>query len=192
MQVQSLGQEDALETGTPAHSSIVAWVISWTEEPGGLQSVGSQKESDTVQQLKDNNNILSVGYILGMELLDCMITLFMRNSQIFFRSGCTILLSWPESWPMHSYQRCVGCYVRTSLPTLATVGFYCSILMGVAWYLVVSVCIWLMTNNVELLFVCLLVICISSLDKVTEIFCVSKIRLFLLLSYRSSLCTLDI
>jgi len=192
MQVQSLGQEDALETGTPAHSSIVAWVISWTEEPGGLQSVGSQKESDTVQQLKDNNNILSVGYILGVELLDCMITLFMRNSQIFFRSGCTILLSWPESWPTHSYQRCVGCYVRTSLPTLATVRFYCSILMGVAWYLVVSVCIWLMTNNVELLFVCLLVICISSLDKVTEIFCVSKIRLFLLLSYRSSLYTLDI
>ena len=99
MQVQSLGQEDALEKGTPAHSSIVAWVISWTEEPGGLQSMGSQKESDTVQRLKDNNNILSVGYILGVELLDCTITLFMRNSQIFFCSGCTILLSWPESWP---------------------------------------------------------------------------------------------
>ena len=35
-QVQSLGQEDPLEKGMVAHSSILAWEISWTEEPGGL------------------------------------------------------------------------------------------------------------------------------------------------------------
>ena len=42
-QVQSLGQEDPLEDGMATHSSILAWRILWTEEPGGLQSMGSQK-----------------------------------------------------------------------------------------------------------------------------------------------------
>ena len=45
-QVQSLGLEDPLEEGMATHSSILAWRIPWTEEPGGLQSMGSQ-ESDT-------------------------------------------------------------------------------------------------------------------------------------------------
>ena len=40
--VQSLGREDALEKGMATHSSILAWRISWTEEPGGLQSMESQ------------------------------------------------------------------------------------------------------------------------------------------------------
>ena len=41
--VQSLGQEYPLEKGTATHSSILAWKIPWTEEPGGLQSMGSQR-----------------------------------------------------------------------------------------------------------------------------------------------------
>ena len=41
-QVQSLGLEDPLEEGMATHSSILAWRIPWTEEPGGLQSIGSQ------------------------------------------------------------------------------------------------------------------------------------------------------
>ena len=40
--VQSLGWEDPLEKGMATHSSILAWRILWTEEPGGLQSMGSQ------------------------------------------------------------------------------------------------------------------------------------------------------
>ena len=43
MWVQSLGQEHPLEEGMATHSSILAWEISWTEDPGGLQSMGSQK-----------------------------------------------------------------------------------------------------------------------------------------------------
>ena len=39
-QVQSLGGEDPLEKGTATRSSILAWRIAWTEEPGGLQSLG--------------------------------------------------------------------------------------------------------------------------------------------------------
>ena len=41
--VQFLGWEDLLEEGMATHSSILAWRISWTEEPGGLQSMGSQR-----------------------------------------------------------------------------------------------------------------------------------------------------
>ena len=40
-QVQSLGQKDPLENGMATYSSILAWRIPWTEEPGGLQSMGS-------------------------------------------------------------------------------------------------------------------------------------------------------
>ena len=42
-QVWSLGREDPLEKGMATHSSILAWRIPWTEEPGGLQSMGSQR-----------------------------------------------------------------------------------------------------------------------------------------------------
>ena len=41
--VRSLGWEDPLEEGMATHSSILAWRIPWTEEPGGLQSMGSQR-----------------------------------------------------------------------------------------------------------------------------------------------------
>ena len=40
---QSLGWEDPLEKEMATHASILAWEILWTEEPGGLQSIGSQK-----------------------------------------------------------------------------------------------------------------------------------------------------
>ena len=43
MQVQSLGWEDLLEEEMATHASILAWEIPWTEEPGGLQSMGSQR-----------------------------------------------------------------------------------------------------------------------------------------------------
>ena len=47
-QVQSLGQEDPQEKGMATHSSILAWRIPWTEEPGRLQSMGAQ-ELDTIR-----------------------------------------------------------------------------------------------------------------------------------------------
>ena len=47
--VQSLSREDPLEKGMVAHSSILAWRISWTEEPGRLRSIGSQSR----KQLRD-------------------------------------------------------------------------------------------------------------------------------------------
>ena len=50
-EVRSLGWEDPLEEGMTTHSSILAWRIPWTEEPGGLCSPWGGKESDTIEQL---------------------------------------------------------------------------------------------------------------------------------------------
>ena len=48
MQVQSLGQEDPLEEDMATHSSILAWSIPWIQEPGGLQTIGSQRDRTEV------------------------------------------------------------------------------------------------------------------------------------------------
>ena len=51
MQIQSLGQKDPLEEEMANHSTILAWEIPWTEEPVGLQSIGSQKSQTQVRRL---------------------------------------------------------------------------------------------------------------------------------------------
>ena len=49
--VPFLGQKGPLEKKMATHSSVLAWTIPWTEEPGGLQSMGVTKESDMTEQL---------------------------------------------------------------------------------------------------------------------------------------------
>ena len=61
--VRSLGQEDPLEREMATHSSILAWRIPWTEEPGGLQFMQSQ-ELDTTSQLNHHHACL------GRQILD--------------------------------------------------------------------------------------------------------------------------
>ena len=61
MQVRSLGQEDHLENEMATHSSILAWRIPWTEETGGLQSMGS-KESDMTKETAHTQYSLSTCY----------------------------------------------------------------------------------------------------------------------------------
>ena len=56
--VQFLGREDPLEKEMATHSSILAWKIPWTEEPGRLQSMGSQ-ESDMTELLNHHQSIVS-------------------------------------------------------------------------------------------------------------------------------------
>ena len=51
MQLQSLGQKIPLEDGMATHSCIPAWRIPWTEEPGGLQSMGSQNNWTQLKRL---------------------------------------------------------------------------------------------------------------------------------------------
>ena len=60
MHVQSLGQEDPLEKGMATHSSILAWRIPWTEESGGLQSMGLQRvRQDLVTEQQQAANIVA-------------------------------------------------------------------------------------------------------------------------------------
>ena len=59
MQVRSLGQEDPLEEGMAIHSSILAWKIPWTEEPGRLQSMG-HIESDTTECMRTDDRFIFV------------------------------------------------------------------------------------------------------------------------------------
>ena len=54
--VHSLGQEDALEKEMATHSSILTWGIPWTEEPGGLQDMESDRETDTTEGQKRKNS----------------------------------------------------------------------------------------------------------------------------------------
>ena len=50
---QSLGQEDPLKEEMAIHSSVLAWEIPWTEEPGWLQSMGSQSQTQLITQALD-------------------------------------------------------------------------------------------------------------------------------------------
>ena len=67
MQVPSLGQEDPLEKGMTTHSNILAWRIPWTEEAGGLQSMGSQRVSHNLV-IKPHHDII----ISQSHDVDCM------------------------------------------------------------------------------------------------------------------------
>ena len=62
-QVQSLGREGPLEKGMATLSSVLAWRIPWTEEPDGLPSTGSPKESDETERLSDRSGDRSSGLL---------------------------------------------------------------------------------------------------------------------------------
>ena len=121
------------------------------------------------------------GIYLGVTLLGCMVTLslaFSRTTTLVFQSICTIL---------HSYQQCM----RFLLPT--TLVIYLSflitaILVGVKSYLIVFlISIPSISNDVEHLFMCLLVICVSCLQKCLQILCSFGLFVLLLLSCNVSL-----
>ena len=61
MQVWSLGWEDPLEKEMPTHSSILAWEIPWTVEPGGLQSMGSQRVGEHLATKQQQQQIIWIG-----------------------------------------------------------------------------------------------------------------------------------
>ena len=68
--VQSLGREDLLEKGTATHSSILAWRIPWTEEPGGLQSTGLQRFGyNSATSLSIAHSTFDMRYVCEPELL---------------------------------------------------------------------------------------------------------------------------
>ena len=66
MQLQFLSQEDPLEEEMAAHSSIPAWEIPWTEEPGGLQSTGSQRAGHNLGRKQQQRESLSHTSVLNI------------------------------------------------------------------------------------------------------------------------------
>ena len=90
IRVRSLDQEDSLEKGMATHSSILAWRIPWTEEAGGLQSMGSQrvahdratKHTDT-EALNAFEEFLSLSLILNKSSMKTgILALFMGVAQV--------------------------------------------------------------------------------------------------------------
>ena len=63
--VKSLGWEDPLEKGMATHTSILAWEIPWTEEPDGLESMGSQKVRHNLATKQQEQQAFSVVYLFG-------------------------------------------------------------------------------------------------------------------------------
>ena len=70
MQVLSLGWEDPLEEEMTTHSSILAWKISRTEEPGGLQSTGSQKDKTEATKQQTTGNHTDSKFQIRMRVLE--------------------------------------------------------------------------------------------------------------------------
>ena len=82
MWVQPLGQEDPLEKEMATHSSILAWKIPWTEEPGRLQSIGQQKfRQDQAHRL---NAQYGTGRTWGMKLTSRLVRRMRRRNNDFF------------------------------------------------------------------------------------------------------------
>ena len=102
--IQSLGQEDPLEKGMPTHSSILAWEMPRTEEPGGLQSMGSQrvgqywlaniffqrKNQNQKKKKKKQHPANQISHILGQsflwERLSCLSVLKLFEKKKTFHS----------------------------------------------------------------------------------------------------------
>ena len=84
--VRSLGQEDPLEKEMATHSSILAWRILWMEEPGGLQSTGSQRETIALTRWTFVGKVMSLLFNI---LSSLVITFLPRNKRL--------LISWLQS-----------------------------------------------------------------------------------------------
>ena len=100
-QVQSLDQEDPLEKETATHSSIIAWKVLWTEEPGGPQSIRLLK-LDMTERLNNNNTWPGKASVI-------------LKTKEKAKVGSTLAFCWP--WP--SKQASLGeqiCAIQTCLP----------------------------------------------------------------------------
>ena len=120
--VRSLGREDPLEKEMATHSSILAWRIPWTEELGGIQSMG-RKELDATERLHftslHGNSIFS----------------FWRNSLAVFHSGCNNL---------HSQQHYRRVPFSISSPAFVLCRFLMmATLINVPWYPLTLKQLWL-------------------------------------------------
>ena len=100
MQAPSLGREDCLEEEMTTHSSILAWKIPWTEEPGGLQSVESQRVGHdwVTKQQGPQKGLLKLTYwassasLTFFPVLNCRFYLFLENLPVFILCVHSVIL----------------------------------------------------------------------------------------------------
>ena len=99
--IQSLGWEDSLEKGMATHSSILVWRIPWTEEPGGVQSMGSQRAGHdwATKTFTFNNNrvcyLRSTYYVpVAKQSTFMYIFLIILTKSYFTAKECTAKQEW--------------------------------------------------------------------------------------------------
>ena len=88
--VWSLGWEDTLKEGMATHSSILAWRISWTEGPGGLQSMGSQRIEHNWSVVVQHRNFLDAPVLKPFPWNLCLSLL----SLLYFVEAYPLVVSW--------------------------------------------------------------------------------------------------
>ena len=95
--VQSLGQEVPLKKGMATHSSILAWEIPWTEEPGGLQSLGSQSQTRLSDFHIHARSHSGMGWYMGPDYLRAgILHLLVRNGWLDCPQSFTPLEHWHQ------------------------------------------------------------------------------------------------
>ena len=82
MQVSSLGGEDPVEEDMATYSSILAWRISWTEEPGDLPSIGSQRVWQDWSDLALMHMLAKIFMLLCSQILGYFTMFFLNHNQV--------------------------------------------------------------------------------------------------------------
>ena len=97
-QVLSLGQEDPLEKEMATHSSILAWKTPWTEEPGGLQSMGLQSQTWLSSRCGMAHGIyIASGIIINLEIIySIWAYLYVNTASFYIRDLGILRFSYPQ------------------------------------------------------------------------------------------------
>ena len=95
--VGSLGWKDLLEYEMAIHSSMLAWKIPWTEEPGGLQSLGSKRVRHNCRNTR--THLLGALKMLGAEICNFFFPLELLQSFVRFSKVFSLFTKWLRKWP---------------------------------------------------------------------------------------------